>query len=171
MANKPGKTDSFVTEITPRSQDFSRWYLDVVRKAEEYLHSGHGARHDEHPGRGGPDLAPAQPSEAPGHHGEGGAGGDDGHPIRCGEVPVGGDAHDRADVTRGENRVNLVAGLPQKKLQRGRNRDLGNEQTKVFNTAPRSLPDGHAVCGGGRFKAHGKKDDQEKDRGFGENVT
>jgi prolyl-tRNA synthetase len=26
--------DSFVTEITPRSQDFSRWYLDVVRKAE-----------------------------------------------------------------------------------------------------------------------------------------
>jgi prolyl-tRNA synthetase len=30
------KTDaeSFVTEITPRSQDFSRWYLDVVRRAE-----------------------------------------------------------------------------------------------------------------------------------------
>src|ERR1051326_867806 len=28
------KKDSFVTEITPRSQDFSRWYLDVVRKAE-----------------------------------------------------------------------------------------------------------------------------------------
>jgi prolyl-tRNA synthetase len=26
--------DSFVTEITPRSQDFSQWYLDVVRKAE-----------------------------------------------------------------------------------------------------------------------------------------
>src|SRR5437867_13348193 len=26
--------DSFVTEITPRSQDFSRWYLDVVKKAE-----------------------------------------------------------------------------------------------------------------------------------------
>jgi prolyl-tRNA synthetase len=26
--------DSFVTEITPRSQDFSRWYLDVVRRAE-----------------------------------------------------------------------------------------------------------------------------------------
>ena len=25
---------SFVTEITPRSQDFSRWYLDVVRRAE-----------------------------------------------------------------------------------------------------------------------------------------
>jgi prolyl-tRNA synthetase len=31
---KTGKTDSFVTEITPRSTDFSRWYLDVVRKAE-----------------------------------------------------------------------------------------------------------------------------------------
>jgi prolyl-tRNA synthetase len=29
-----GKKDSFVTEITPRSQDFSRWYLDVVRRAE-----------------------------------------------------------------------------------------------------------------------------------------
>jgi prolyl-tRNA synthetase len=29
--DKPG---SFVTEITPRSQDFSRWYLDVVRRAE-----------------------------------------------------------------------------------------------------------------------------------------
>src|SRR3989449_2054859 len=25
---------AFVTEITPQSQDFSRWYLDVVRKAE-----------------------------------------------------------------------------------------------------------------------------------------
>src|SRR5436189_2375364 len=30
---KDGK-ESFVTEIAPRSQDFSRWYLDVVRKAE-----------------------------------------------------------------------------------------------------------------------------------------
>jgi len=30
---KDGK-DSFVTEITPRSQDFSKWYLDVVRRAE-----------------------------------------------------------------------------------------------------------------------------------------
>jgi prolyl-tRNA synthetase len=30
---KDGK-DAFVTEITPRSQDFSRWYLDVVRRAE-----------------------------------------------------------------------------------------------------------------------------------------
>ncbi len=28
------KPDAFVTEITPRSQDFSRWYLDVVRRAE-----------------------------------------------------------------------------------------------------------------------------------------
>jgi prolyl-tRNA synthetase len=26
--------DSFVTEITPRSEDFSRWYLDIVRRAE-----------------------------------------------------------------------------------------------------------------------------------------
>src|SRR5215510_11865326 len=30
---KPEK-ESFVTEITTRSQDFSRWYLDVVRRAE-----------------------------------------------------------------------------------------------------------------------------------------
>ena len=29
--DKAGKPESFVTEITPRSQDFSRWYLDVVR--------------------------------------------------------------------------------------------------------------------------------------------
>jgi prolyl-tRNA synthetase len=29
-----GKQESFVTEITPRSQDFSQWYLDVVRRAE-----------------------------------------------------------------------------------------------------------------------------------------
>ena len=28
------KKASFVTEITPRSEDFSRWYLDVVRSAE-----------------------------------------------------------------------------------------------------------------------------------------
>jgi prolyl-tRNA synthetase len=33
MPKKP-ESDSFVTEITPRSQDFSKWYLDVVRKAE-----------------------------------------------------------------------------------------------------------------------------------------
>src|SRR3990172_4828761 len=33
MAKKP-ESESFVTEITPRSQDFSRWYLDVVRRAE-----------------------------------------------------------------------------------------------------------------------------------------
>ena len=32
MADK--KTDAFVTEITRQSEDFSRWYLDVVRKAE-----------------------------------------------------------------------------------------------------------------------------------------
>src|ERR1700704_1244459 len=31
--DKPGG-EGFVTEITPRSQDFSRWYLDVVRRAE-----------------------------------------------------------------------------------------------------------------------------------------
>ncbi len=28
------KKEPFVTEITPRSEDFSRWYLDVVRRAE-----------------------------------------------------------------------------------------------------------------------------------------
>ncbi len=28
------KKEAFVTEITPRSEDFSRWYLDVVRRAE-----------------------------------------------------------------------------------------------------------------------------------------
>jgi prolyl-tRNA synthetase len=28
------KKESFVTEITPQSEDFSRWYLDVVRRAE-----------------------------------------------------------------------------------------------------------------------------------------
>ncbi len=31
MSDKKG---AFVTEITPRSEDFSRWYLDVVRRAE-----------------------------------------------------------------------------------------------------------------------------------------
>jgi prolyl-tRNA synthetase len=31
MAKTP---ESFVTEITPRSEDFSQWYLDVVRRAE-----------------------------------------------------------------------------------------------------------------------------------------
>ena len=30
----PKNAETFVTEITPRSQDFSRWYLDVVRRAE-----------------------------------------------------------------------------------------------------------------------------------------
>lgn len=34
MANKSDKAEAFVTEITPQSQDFSRWYLDVVRRAE-----------------------------------------------------------------------------------------------------------------------------------------
>ncbi|MFP5378348.1 MAG: proline--tRNA ligase [Vicinamibacteria bacterium] len=35
MSNKkPQSGDAFVTEITPQSTDFSRWYLDVVRKAE-----------------------------------------------------------------------------------------------------------------------------------------
>ena len=32
-AEKPGgagKNDSFVTEITPRSKDFSRWYRDIM---------------------------------------------------------------------------------------------------------------------------------------------
>src|SRR3989304_1749635 len=33
MAKKP-ESESFVTEITPRSEDFSRWYLDGVRRAE-----------------------------------------------------------------------------------------------------------------------------------------
>ena len=31
---KKDRTGTFVTEITPRSEDFSRWYLDVVRRAE-----------------------------------------------------------------------------------------------------------------------------------------
>src|SRR5215475_1090780 len=31
---KQDKGNTFVTEITPRSEDFSRWYLDVVRRAE-----------------------------------------------------------------------------------------------------------------------------------------
>jgi prolyl-tRNA synthetase len=34
MSKKTDKADAFVTEITPRSEDFSRWYLDVVRRAE-----------------------------------------------------------------------------------------------------------------------------------------
>jgi prolyl-tRNA synthetase len=33
MSKKPEKA-SFVTEITPRSEDFSKWYVDVVRRAE-----------------------------------------------------------------------------------------------------------------------------------------
>jgi prolyl-tRNA synthetase len=34
MSKKTDSADAFVTEITPRSEDFSRWYLDVVRRAE-----------------------------------------------------------------------------------------------------------------------------------------
>jgi prolyl-tRNA synthetase len=34
QTGQSGKTDAMVTEITPQSEDFSRWYLDVVRKAE-----------------------------------------------------------------------------------------------------------------------------------------
>ena len=30
----PAGQETFVTEITPRSEDFSRWYTDVVRRAE-----------------------------------------------------------------------------------------------------------------------------------------
>jgi prolyl-tRNA synthetase len=33
MAEKQGR-ETFVTEITPQSEDFSSWYLDVVRRAE-----------------------------------------------------------------------------------------------------------------------------------------
>jgi len=32
--DKTEKTGQFASELTPRSQDFSRWYLDVVRRAE-----------------------------------------------------------------------------------------------------------------------------------------
>src|SRR6187399_505164 len=31
---KKSDAETFVTEITPRSQDFSQWYLDIVRRAE-----------------------------------------------------------------------------------------------------------------------------------------
>ena len=34
MADKAKGSEAFVTEITPQSEDFSRWYLDVVRRAE-----------------------------------------------------------------------------------------------------------------------------------------
>ena len=30
----PGKKDGYVTEITPQSEDFSRWYTDIIRRAE-----------------------------------------------------------------------------------------------------------------------------------------
>ena len=29
-----GKTQAFVAEITPQSENFSRWYTDVIRRAE-----------------------------------------------------------------------------------------------------------------------------------------
>ena len=34
MGETKSAKESFVSEITPQSQDFSRWYLDVVRRAE-----------------------------------------------------------------------------------------------------------------------------------------
>lgn len=34
MSTQPENPDTFVTEITPRSQDFARWYTDLVRRAE-----------------------------------------------------------------------------------------------------------------------------------------
>ncbi len=34
MTNKTEGGDAYITEITPRSQDFSRWYTDLVRRAE-----------------------------------------------------------------------------------------------------------------------------------------
>jgi prolyl-tRNA synthetase len=34
MTKNADKAQTFVTEITPRSEDFSRWYTDVVRRAE-----------------------------------------------------------------------------------------------------------------------------------------
>jgi prolyl-tRNA synthetase len=34
MAKKEENSEAFVTEITPKSEDFSRWYTDVVRRAE-----------------------------------------------------------------------------------------------------------------------------------------
>ncbi len=34
MTTQPDNPNTFVTEITPRSQDFARWYTDLVRRAE-----------------------------------------------------------------------------------------------------------------------------------------
>jgi len=34
MADRDSSGEGFVTEITPRSEDFARWYTDVVRRAE-----------------------------------------------------------------------------------------------------------------------------------------
>jgi prolyl-tRNA synthetase len=34
VSNQPENPETFITEITPRSQDFGRWYTDLVRRAE-----------------------------------------------------------------------------------------------------------------------------------------
>jgi len=34
MSKKAGGNEALVTEITPQSEDFARWYTDVVRRAE-----------------------------------------------------------------------------------------------------------------------------------------
>src|ERR1700736_3542680 len=34
MSKKTDSAEAFVTEITPQSENFSQWYLDVVRRAE-----------------------------------------------------------------------------------------------------------------------------------------
>jgi prolyl-tRNA synthetase len=34
MADNDANKDSFITEITPKSEDFSRWFTDLVRRAE-----------------------------------------------------------------------------------------------------------------------------------------
>ena len=34
MAEKDENKEQFITEITPKSEDFSRWYTDLVRRAE-----------------------------------------------------------------------------------------------------------------------------------------
>ena len=34
MSKKPESNDAAATAITPRSEDFGRWYTDVVRRAE-----------------------------------------------------------------------------------------------------------------------------------------
>jgi prolyl-tRNA synthetase len=34
MSDKQESKEQFITEITPRSEDFSRWYTDVIRRTE-----------------------------------------------------------------------------------------------------------------------------------------